>query len=194
MFDILIDAHNTNYGIIKGDQRLLYIKVGNGGDVYGNENRYLRIAKHANAAYGFTVLVASNPQECSIKDAMTIDSAFMDAQFPSICEILAFGHSKGGQMLLSYAYLNPKIKKVLSVNAPLMINLHKTKDGIAKFKGERLTALYGEKDQSARYIALLKSGLPASCSCSVIPNANHGFENMLEEFISLPERFLLRNA
>ncbi|MBQ8398777.1 MAG: hypothetical protein IJX08_02290 [Clostridia bacterium] len=190
MFDVLITENNTEYGIINGNSHLLYIKVGNGGDIYGKENKYLRIAKQIRAEHGCSVLVSSNPIDLSIKDCMVLDSAFIDKYFKSTHELYAFGNSKGGQMLASYAYLNSKIKRVLSVNAPLMINLHKTKEGLAKFEGERLTMLYGGRDQSMRYLPFLNALLSEGNSTTVIQNADHNFENMLEEFIDLPERYL----
>ena len=181
---------NIEYGIIKGNGKLFYIKVGNGGSIYGYKDKYLSIAKQINAEFGFSVLVASNPVELAARDAMKYDSDFINKYFPNMDEIYAFGHSNGGQMLVSYAYLNPKIKKVLAVNVPLMINLHKTKEGISKFSGEQMTMLYGEKDPSFRYMEILKTSLSPIFSYSAIKNADHNFENILEEFILLPKRFL----
>lgn len=190
MFDMLIRENDTDYGILKGSGLLLYIKVGNGGEIYGSENRYLAIALESRAKYGCSVLVASNPTDLSVREAMARDSAFMDRQFPDVDVIYALGHSKGGQMLGSYAYTNPKIKRVLSVNAPLMINLHKTKEGILRFCGRRMTMVYGEKDQSVRYAPMLGAFVSASFGYEIVKNADHGFEGMNEEFVSLPGRYL----
>ena len=190
MFDTVIKENSIEYGIIKGNEKLFYIKVGNGGNIYGYENKYFSIAKQINAEHGFSVLVASNPVEFAIKDAITYDSGFISKCFPSTNEIYAFGHSNGGQMLASYAYLNPKIKRVLATNVPLMINLHKTKEGISNFEGEYMTMLYGEKDPSCRYVEILNSCKSSKFNYHIIKNADHHFKNMLEEFISLPKHYL----
>ena len=83
-----------------------------------------------------------------------------------------------------------KIKSVLAVNAPLMINLHKTKAGIKNFEGDMIHMIYGEKDPSYPYVEILRSSISPKFSYSTVKNADHKFTNMLEEFISLPERFL----
>lgn len=190
MFDAILQENQTQYGIIKGNDRLFYIKVGNGENLYGKENKYLQIAEQIHLTHHVSVLVADNPIHIAVKDAMHFDSAFIDKHFPSIREIYAFGHSKGGQMLVSYAYLCPKIQKVLSVNAPLMINLHKTKEGILRFDGEYITMVYGEKDPSFRYVEILNPHRCPKFGYVTVKAADHDFSNMLDTFLSLPERHL----
>ena len=192
MYDLSITENRIDYGILKGEDRLLYVKVGNGGDIYGRENKYLRIARQIRAHHGWSVLVASTPADLSAKDCMAYDTAFIQRRFENAADIYAFGNSKGGQMLLSYAYLNPRIKRVAAVNAPLMIDLHKTKAGLQRFEGDRITLIYGEKDQSAGYLPFLKHGLPPKCHLITVAMADHNFSEMTEEFIGLPERYLFQ--
>jgi hypothetical protein len=197
LFDLLINENDTEYGILKGDGRLFYVKVGNGGGLFGKDGAYIRIARGIWEKHGCSVLVASTPTVLTVKECMLLDGAFIEKHFPKTTEIYAFGHSKGGQMLGSYAYLSPKIRRVLALNAPLMINFHRTKEGIARFSGEQMTFLYGENDPSARYTALLNafgSSSLAGFDCRVLPGADHGFDGMLEEFVSLPDRFLFRHS
>lgn len=190
MFEEIICDNGIEYGIIDGNDKLLYIKVGNGGDIYGNENKYLTIAKLINSEFGFSILVAGNPVEMSTKAAIMLDSAFIENHFPSVSEIYGFGHSNGGQMLISYGYLNPKISRILSVNAPITINFHKTKNGIRSFRGESLTMIYGSRDQSYRYVKMLESCENPNFEYSIIEDADHGFSEMLDKFISLPKTYL----
>lgn len=49
------------YGIIHGNNTIVFIKVGLKGSIYGYKNKYLRIAKKLNKEHGCTVIVASNP-------------------------------------------------------------------------------------------------------------------------------------
>lgn len=190
MFDNVVEKSKIEYGIINGSSKLLFIKVGNGGSICGDENKYLRISQKIHGKYGCSVLVAGNPVEINIKDSIARDIEFIEESFPHVCEISAFGHSNGGQMLVSYAYTCPMIKDVLAVNVPLMINLHKTKEGIKNFCGNKMHMVYGEKDPSFRYIEILNSSLSPKFSYSTVKNADHMFENMTDEFIALPERFL----
>lgn len=190
MFDSVLTHNEIEYGIIKGDDTLFYIKVGNGGSIYGYENKYLEIAKQINTEYGCSILVANNPVHLSIKDSIELDFNFIKANFPDTKKVFAFGHSNGGQMLVSYAYSYPIIKKVLAVNVPLMINLHKTKEGITKFDQDKIYMVYGSRDPSYRYVEILNSSITEKFKYIVIKNADHHFKNMLEEFIELPKQFL----
>lgn len=191
MFDaIQSNTNNIEYGIIRGNDKLFYIKVGNGGSIYGFRNKYLCIAKQINEEYGFSVLVASNPVELSIRDSIIYDIESIEKIFPSTKHIYAFGHSNGGQMLISYAYLYPKIKRVLCVNVPLTINLHKTKEGISNFDGEYMIMLYGEKDPSFRYVEILNTFKSSKFNYYIIKNADHNFKDMFKEFTSLPKKYL----
>lgn len=190
MFDRIVEKNDTEYGIINGDSKLFFIKVGNGGSIYGYENRYLRMAEKIHNDHGCSVLVSGNPVEISIKDSIALDIEFIKEYFPDTVEIVAFGHSKGGQMLVSYAYLCPMIKNVLAVNVPLMLNLHKTKAGIKNFEGNKIHMIYGDKDPSFPYVGILDSSLSSKFGYSIVKNADHNFENMSDEFISLPEKIL----
>lgn len=194
MFDRIVEKNGIEYGIINGNERLFFIKVGNGGNIYGDESRYLRISQQIRNTYGCSVLVASNPVEKTIKDSIVLDLEFIKDSFRDVVEVVAFGHSNGGQMLASYAYLYPIIKKVLAVNVPLMINLHKTKEGILSFEGTKMHMVYGDRDPSFRYLAVLNACVSSKFGYSVVENANHDFKNMLDEFTALPERFLFREA
>lgn len=65
-FDITIckkfdDNINIDYGIVNGNNTILFIKAGQDGSMYGYENKYLQIAKRINEKYGYTVIASSNP-------------------------------------------------------------------------------------------------------------------------------------
>ena len=192
MFDKTIEKNTIEYGIINGDNRLFFVKVGNGGSIYGRDNRYLKMAERIHDARGCSVLVSGDPVEIPIKESIVYDLELIREIFPDVDNIAAFGHSKGGQMLVSYAYMYPMIKNVLAVNVPLMINLHKTKAGIKNFKGNKIHMIYGDRDPSFPYAGILDSSLSSRFGYSIVNNADHNFENMTEEFISLPERFLFQ--
>lgn len=190
MFDKIVEKNTIEYGMINGDSKLFFVKVGNGGSIYGYDNRYLKMAERIHNAHGCSVLVSGNPVEIPIKESIAFDFELIREIFTEVDEIIAFGHSKGGQMLVSYAYMYPMIKNVLAVNAPLMINLHKTKAGINNFEGNKIHMIYGDRDPSFPYVGILDPSLSSRFGYSTVNNADHNFENMTEEFISLPERFL----
>ena len=49
------------YGIIHGNNIIVFIKAGMNGTCYGYDNKYQRIAKQLNKKHGCTVITASNP-------------------------------------------------------------------------------------------------------------------------------------
>ena len=96
------------------------------------------------------------------------------------------GMSNGGTSAIQDENISSKIKKMLLVNLPLMINLHKTKDGIKLYKG-KLTFVYGSKDPSFNYLPLIQDFRNANIV--VIPNQDHNFSNG-DDFLHLPEKYL----
>ena len=55
------DIAVIEYGIIKGNSTIVFIKAGQNGSIYGYENKYLTIAGKLNKKYGYTVISSSNP-------------------------------------------------------------------------------------------------------------------------------------
>ena len=55
------DIATIEYGIVKGNSIVVFIKVGQNGSIYGFENKYLIIAKKLNKEYGYSVIISSNP-------------------------------------------------------------------------------------------------------------------------------------
>ena len=191
MFENIVILNKIKYGIIRGNNILMYIKVGNGGNIYGYQNKYFKIAEQIKKRYGYSVVVASNPVDMTLEDSIDLDMKFLGETFPEMDEIYAFGHSNGGQMLLTYAYRFPMIKKVVAVNSPLMINLHKTKKGIINYNGQKMIAIYGDKDPSCKFVELLNDIKSDYFDYVLFENADHNFTNMINEFINLPKEYLM---
>ena len=53
--NIIID-----YGIIKGNSTVLFIKPGQNGTIYGYNNKYLKLARLVNSKYGCSIVCSSN--------------------------------------------------------------------------------------------------------------------------------------
>ena len=67
--NIIID-----YGIIEGNNLIIFIKSGQNGSLYGYQNKYIRMAKRLNKKYGCSVICSSNPfdGENPLDDAMKV--------------------------------------------------------------------------------------------------------------------------
>lgn len=181
-FDIVLknsfSGIEIEYGIIKGDSTILFIKTGHYGSIYGYNNKYIEIAKNINSKYGSTVICSSNPFNGinPLDDAMkVIDDYCSDMNFEDY-QIYYVGNSNGGIIGARWGYLYPKIKKLLLLNAPLMMNLHHTKDGLSRFTGEKNILVYGDKDPSFRYVELLNN-INSRLEYHIASNQDHHFSN-----------------
>ena len=48
MYELVIGKNNHTYGIIRGNETIVFIKPGLGGSIYGYENKYFKIKKKLN--------------------------------------------------------------------------------------------------------------------------------------------------
>ncbi|MCR5457352.1 MAG: alpha/beta hydrolase, partial [Clostridiales bacterium] len=163
-FDKIINSPFYNkavidYGIVYGNNTIVFIKAGQNGSIYGYENKYLIMADTINRKHGYTVICSSNPFDGTnpLDNAMDIIDDYVKQKGFDDYVIYYMGTSNGATIGAQYGYMYPKIQRMLLVNAPLMINLHKTKEGIKKFVGEQMIMIYGDMDPSSSYIKTLDS-------------------------------------
>ena len=131
-YDIILQNNNVYYGVINGNDKIVFIKSGLGGNHFGYENKYLKIAIRLKDQCGCSVIVASNPND-SIKHIDT-DKQIIEHYIlkNNICspDLFFFGHSNGGIKGLELANEGIEFKRMILVNMPLMINFHKAKQYI----------------------------------------------------------------
>lgn len=179
-------AFDRKYGIVFGSNALVYIKTGNGGNIYGYENKYIRIARKIGNDFGYAVLVASNPVEdqCDLQDE--INKAFdYFGIYGTFHNIIFVGFSNGANIGAQQGYLIPEIKRMLLINGPLMINFHKTKRGLSAFGNNKIEMAYGEKDPSYKYVEMLNIVDSKSLAVKTLAGIDHNFTNALPEFENL---------
>jgi hypothetical protein len=186
---------NLAYGIIKGDERILFIKPGLGSDFLGDNDKYLIMAYRLNEEFGCSVIVSSNPHDGKShgEEDMSIINEFvreMEFQEP---KILLFGYSNGAIKGLELTSLGLKIERGVLVNMPLMINFHRTKKYVCQNYRTKFTAVYGEKDPSFPYIPFIK-GRFSNLEVLEIPGADHNFYGMAEQFFELARSLLSEKA
>ena len=58
-FANIISAENMTIGYIPGSTKVLFIKTGQGGTIYGYDNKYLDLATQVNEKYGYSVFVSA---------------------------------------------------------------------------------------------------------------------------------------
>ena len=179
----------NQYGVILGNNKVLFIKTELDSDIYGIDNRYLKIARKANYLYGVTVVVSA----CRDMDKKLLDRDFelIDDCFDEDYDIYYMGIANGALLGIQYECDNLNIRRMLLINTPLTINLHKTKEGIEKFDGE-LFMIYGDKDLSVNYIPLIKEYEGQNVKIIKYKGQDHNF-NKGNEFLNLPFLYLIND-
>ena len=182
------------YGIVYGSNTIVFIKAGANGSMHGYENKYLQIAKNINKSHGYTVISSSNPdyyRENPIQQAIELIANYAESKEFDDYEIFYMGHSDGASLGARYGHLYPKIKRMLLVNSPLFFNWHLIKDGMKQFTGEKAIFVYGDLDPSYKYVEMLNLIGNDRVKLEIIEGADHHFVGMLDEFIDLPNKYLL---
>ena len=168
-------------GIIKGEKYMVFIKTGRGGSIEGFENKYLSICSFLFEKYGYTFVVSANPKDsvCNLEEEIKCISKYVG----DYKEIIFVGISNGAFIGAAQCRKIEKIKNAVLINAPLMINFHKIKEGAQKFRGDNMYFLYGEEDPSFRYIEILNVIKNTACKYKIIKGEGHDFskESLISE-------------
>ena len=169
------------FGIIQGEKYLVFIKTGKGGSIEGFKNKYLNICDFLFKKYGYTFVVSANPKDsvCDLEEEIKC----IDTYVGDYKEIFFVGISNGAFIGAAQCRKIEKIKNAVLINAPLMINFHKIKEGAQKFRGDNMYFLYGEEDPSFRYIEILNVIKNTACKYKIIKGEGHEFskESLISE-------------
>ena len=184
------DIAIIDYGIVEGNNTIVFIKAGQNGSLYGYQNKYIKMAKRLNKKYGCTVICSSNPFDGNnpLDNAMEVIEDY--AKKFDDYKIYYLGFSNGALIGAWYGVKYPKIQRMALVNGPLMYNYHNTKEGALSFDKERLSFVYGEYDPSIGYIDLLNNIKNNKIKVYIEEGQDHHFSKSEEEFQSIPDKYL----
>ena len=179
-----------DYGIVEGNNIIVFIKAEQDGSLYGYQNKYIKMARRLNKKYGCSVICSSNPFDGNnpLDNAMEIIEDY--AKIFDNYKIYYLGYSNGALIGAWFGVKYPKIKRMALVNGPLMYNFHKTKEGALSFNGDMISFIYGEYDQSIGYIDLLKNMENDKIKVFVEKGQDHHFSKSEESFQEIPEKYL----
>lgn len=167
-FTRIIQDDLIKIGCVFGSDKVLFIKCGQGGTIYGHGNMYLDFALKFNRKYGCTVMVSeilSDGREAFDREMETVCSLLGEG-----CRLCCLGISKGGLLTLWHGAENRMIERIATVNAPLMLNFHnRTLPAILKRPREELTLYYGTNDPSFSYVPFVET----RSNTVIIENASH---------------------
>ena len=185
-----VDGEKIKYGILFGNEKIVFIKVGADGNIRGYQDKYLRMAHRIHARIGATVICASNPyisEPAHIKaDKALINKVISDRGFKNY-EMYFVGTSDGGYHSLLLAQQFSQTAKYLGINSS-----HK---GIENF-AERILSLsrvqkilvYGRDDEDFDKDFPTMNALACdNLEIVVLDGVDHHFTDRIDDFIALAD-------
>ncbi len=183
-----IDGEKINYGIIFGNEKIVFIKVGAGRNIKGYKEKYLKIAHRLHKRLGATVICASNPEIDNGHFASDKEMILYVTSELKLAEYMVYflGVSDGAYHNIVLATEIPQTMKILGIST--------SRKTVEDFK-ERLKALahvekilvYGTEDYECDVVPMLKDLECENLKVMTIDGADHDFKGMLDEFIALSD-------
>src|SRR5699024_9560670 len=138
---IKYDKVDQQYGLMFGKSKLVFIKTGAAGSIYGYKNKYLELASKIQNERGYAVVVSANPVGSPLNLQEELEKA--STYLIDVKEIILIGISRGGLLVLKPGYLNTKVSRILAINIPLAIIWHKTTTGIINLHSTTIHVIDG---------------------------------------------------
>jgi hypothetical protein len=183
-----VGFEKIEYGILFGDEKIVFIKVGAGGNIQGYQDKYLKMAHRVHERIGATVVCASNPyisESAHIKaDTTLINKVITERGFDNY-EMYFVGTSDGGYHSLLLSQQFSQTSKYLGINSS-----HK---GIEDF-AERIQSLphvmkylvYGRKDEDFDKDVPTMNVLECeNLEIILLDEVDHDFKDRVDDFIVL---------
>ena len=179
-------GEKISYGIVYGNEKIVFIKVGADGSIRGYQDKYLKMAHRIHNRLGATVICASNPY---------IEHGHVEADQELICTVAAecgfadyevyfVGTSDGGYQNLLLVQQVPQSAKFLGINASLV-----DEDGFVEKLQEipyvKKLLVYGTEDDDYDCVPVLQALECANLEIKTVDGADHEFTDMVNEFIAL---------
>ena len=184
---VIEDGLKIGYGLIHGNDRIVIIKAGAGGNCIGAEEKYLKMARFLHDTYDCTVLCLSNYANDSFERGDVAVIRELIAEMGGEVELYYIGNSNGSTQGLLSATKYFAFRRMVLVNMPLMLNFHKIKEALTRADTE-IRFVYGERDPSISYVPFLrnassKEGGLARAEIVTVGGADHNFAGMTDAFI-----------
>ena len=169
--------NQIDYGFVFGGdrQKVLLIKVGQGGSIYGYRNKYLKLACEMRELYGFSVVCASTPSSDISQMEQFAEVVKSEFEIGGQTRIYFMGMSMGASIGCIGRSLFLEISRFLLVNPPLMINTTRMCRSAKTFDGDMMTFVFGSLDPSTHLAGLLKLHERENMRVVIVPGQDHHF-------------------
>ena len=183
-----VNGEIIEYGLVHGNEKIVFIKVGADGNIRGYQDKYPKMAHRIHQRLGATVICASNNTEVDCADQVGADAA-MFAKVAADCgftryEVSFVGTSDGGYHNLLLAYQVPQSVKLLGIN-PSLITTDDLVEQLQKISQIKKVLVFGTEDDDFECVPLLQQLDCENLEIITVEGANHEFTDMVNEFIAL---------
>ena len=144
------------YGVVHGNDTIVFIKSGTGGKYDGYQQKYLRMAERVHAA----------------------QRGFADY---TVCFV---AHSDGWEQIIRTAKKMPQTRRLLGIN-PSFVDDEEATDDLRALPQAEKTLVYGTQDDDFYLAAKLEAAGIPRLRIITVDGADHDFTHRLEDFIAL---------
>ena len=180
----LIGKEIIEYKIISGNEKIVFIKAGAGGNASGYDDKYIKMANRLHERFGATVICASNPDmPHKSVDEEKIRQVVAENNFSEF-ELYFVGTSDGAYQNLSLAKRFNETKKILSINSSFS-TFSKLEEKICALPNVEKIFVLGTADDDYEELIAIKNITCDNLKLIEVDGADHSFNGMLDEFIKL---------
>ncbi len=178
-----IDGEVFSYGILLGNEKIVFIKAGSGENHLGRENKYLKMAHRIRNRLGATVICASNYSDDITLDKKILKECVAKKGLNS-CEIYFVGHSDGAYKNLFLAKYFKYTNKMFFIN-PSYIDVEGFTEKLNTFPNAEKILVYGKEDrESCEFVEYLNKFSAGPLQIIAVEGATHEFKGKLDEFVA----------
>lgn len=182
-----VRTEEINYGIIHGNEKIVFIKTGADGNIRGYQDKYLKMAYRIRERLGVTVICASNPwvdYEVQAAADKAMISEIATARGFDDFQVFFVGTSDGGYQNLLLVKELPQSVKLLAIN-PSLIGMDDFEERLRKIPHVQKLLVYGTEDDDYECVPALQALECENLEILTVEGADHEFTGMVDDFISL---------
>ena len=148
----------SEYRVIRGiSSTIVFMKLPHGANIYGNDNKFAKLAKSIRLYYGCHVICSSNyGDEISMENDLKVIKEYAASKRICYPTYKFIGFFDGANYGLSYLYHQINFSKMVLVNMEMNNNLIKAIELLDGIDKKKVTFVYSPEDPSYRYTLLLK--------------------------------------
>ena len=183
-----VGSKKIEYGILLGNEKIVFIKVGADGNIRGYQDKYLIMAHRVHDRIGATVICASN-SDLSGKTQLKADKTLIEKVIADLgldhYELYFIGNSDGGDHSLKLSQQFPETVKFLGINSS-WTSIDDFLERIQSLPGVKKIFAYGAKDVDFDFIVpRLKTLECSNLEIIVLDGIDHKFTDRIDDFIAL---------